>query len=200
MSSNSTPTKSQRRFAYGFVSSLGSSDVMSIAHGAWLETFLNKVSGRHPSQASTRPAFLNNPALCLEDSPQGNETFPLPMPRTSESSGNSPLPSFDRAPTQNRDGPGSINPMQYRDLPEEAMALDKALFNIIATIVKGSYLALCIDLTGENARSVHIRHHGDVQALARRTHRKQPRNCCHDPPQVSRGPRQVETQVYCPML
>ena len=32
------------------------------------------------------------------------------------------------------------------------MSLDKALFNIITTIVKGSYLSLCIDLTGENAR------------------------------------------------
>ena len=42
--------------------------------------------------------------------------------------------------------------MQYRDLPEEAMALDKALFNIITTIIKGSYLAMCIDLMGENAR------------------------------------------------
>ena len=44
--------------------------------------------------------------------------------------------------------------MQYRDLHEEAMALDKALFNIITKIAKGirSYLALCIDLTGENAR------------------------------------------------
>ena len=42
--------------------------------------------------------------------------------------------------------------MRYRDLPEGAMALDKALFNIITTIAKGSYLALCIDLTGENAR------------------------------------------------
>ena len=49
-------------------------------------------------------------------------------------------------------GPEAINPMQYRDLPEEAMDLDKALFTIITAIVKGSYLALCIDLTGENAR------------------------------------------------
>ena len=32
------------------------------------------------------------------------------------------------------------------------MSLDKALFNTITVIAKGSYLSLCIDLTGENAR------------------------------------------------
>ena len=53
----------------------------------------------------------------------------------------------DRAPTQHRNVPGAVNPMQYRDLPEEAMALDNALSNIITTIVKGSYHALCIDYT-----------------------------------------------------
>jgi hypothetical protein len=127
--------------------------VMSIAHGVWLETFLDNFLGRNPFQSSTRPAFLNDPALALDDSPQGNNTFPSPMPPTSESGGNSPLPSFDRATTQSRDGSTeAINPKQYRDLPEEAMSLDKALFNIITTIVKGSYLSLCIDLTGENAR------------------------------------------------
>ena len=127
--------------------------VMSIAHGVWLETFLDNFLGRNPFQSSTRPAFLNDPALALDDSPQGNNTFPSPMPPTSESGGNSPLPSFDRATTQSRDGQTeAINPKQYRDLPEEAMSLDKALFNIITTIVKGSYLSLCIDLTGENAR------------------------------------------------
>ena len=49
-------------------------------------------------------------------------------------------------------GPEAINPTKYRDLPEAAMALDKALFNIIITIAKGRDLALCIDLTGKNAR------------------------------------------------
>ena len=106
--------------------------VMSIAHGVWLETFLDNFLGRNPFQSSTRPAFLNDPALALDDSPQGNNTFPSPMPPTSESGGNSPLPSFDRATTQSRDGTEAINPKQYRDLPEEAMSLDKALFNIIA--------------------------------------------------------------------
>ena len=121
--------------------------VMSIAHGVWLETFLDNFLGRNPFQSSTRPAFLNDPALALDDSPQGNNTFPSPMPPTSESGGNSPLPSFDRATTQSRDGQTeAINPKQYRDLPEEAMSLDKALFNIITTIVKGIYLSLCIDL------------------------------------------------------
>ena len=78
--------------------------VMSIAHGVWLETFLDNFLGRNPFQSSTRPAFLNDPALALDDSPQGNNTFPSPMPPTSESGGNSPLPSFDRATTQSRDG------------------------------------------------------------------------------------------------
>ena len=45
--------------------------------------------------------------------------------------------------------------MQYRDLPEDAMALntalDKDLFNTITTTVKGSYPSECIDLTGGNA-------------------------------------------------
>jgi hypothetical protein len=127
--------------------------VMSIAHGVWLETFLDNFLGRNPFQSSTRPAFLNDPALALDDSPQGNNTFPSPMPPTSESGGNSPLPSFDRATTQSRDGTEAINPKQHRDLPEEAMSLDNALFNIITTIVKGSYLSLRHDLTGENARN-----------------------------------------------
>ena len=107
--------------------------VMSIANGVWLETFLDNFLGRNPFQSSTRPAFLNDPALALADSPEGNATFPSPMPPTSESGGNSPLPSFDRATTQSRDGQTeAVNPKQYRDLPEEAMSLDKALFNIIA--------------------------------------------------------------------
>ena len=37
-------------------------------------------------------------------------------------------------------GTEAINPKQYRDLPEEAMSLDKALFNIITTIVKGKFI------------------------------------------------------------
>ena len=118
--------------------------VMSIVNGVWLETFLDNVLGMNPFQSSTRPAFLNDPALALDDSPQGNATFPSPMPRTSESGGNSPgtLPSFDRATTQSRDGQTeATNPMQYRDLPEEVMSLDKALFNIMTTIVKRSYLS-----------------------------------------------------------
>ena len=121
---------------------------MSIANGVWLETFLDNFLGRHPFHSSTCPAFLNDPALALADSPQGNATFPSPMPTTSESSGNCPLPVFDRAATQNDDGQEAINPMQYRHLPEEAMALNKAIFNTITTIVKGSYLSLCVDLTG----------------------------------------------------
>ena len=127
--------------------------VISIAHGVWLENFLDNFSTRNPKQSSTRPVFHNDPALALDDSPQGNNTFPSPMPPTSESGGNSPLPSFDRATTQSRDGTEAINPKQHRDLPEEAMSLDNALFNIITTIVKGSYLSLRHDLTGENARN-----------------------------------------------
>ena len=118
--------------------------VMSIGNGVcqWLETFLDSFLGRNPFQSSTRPAFLNDPALALADSPEGNATFPSPMPPTSESGGNSPLPSFDRATMQSRDGTETINPKQYRELPEEAMSLDKDLFSIITTIVKGSYLFL----------------------------------------------------------
>ena len=147
--------------------------VMSIANGVWLETFLDIFLGRHPFQSSTRPAFLNDPALALADSPQGNATFPSPMPRTSESGWNSPLPFGDRATTQNRDGQTkTINPMQYRDLPEEAMALDEALFNTITTIAKGSYLSLCIDLTGGNARytfaSIAMYKHAALTASNRR--------------------------------
>ena len=96
-----------------------------VALGVWLETFLDNFLGRNPFQSSTHPAFLNDPALALDDSPQGNATFPSPMPPTSESGGNSPLPSFDRATTQSRDGQTeAINPKQYRDLPEEAMSTD----------------------------------------------------------------------------
>ena len=149
--------------------------------------------GRHPFQSSTRPGVVQ-PSSTIQPSPsptcrKATQHFPRRCqghPKVVGTPHYNPLTVQLRKTVMNKPRP-SIPMMQYRDLPEEAMAilcLDKALFNIITTIVKGSYLSLCIDLTGENARYTFAIIAMYKHACRTHRYRKQPQNGGgHDPEQ-----------------
>ena len=123
--------------------------VYNIPFGNALEAFLDSYLEREEHIASTRPSFLDDdlidiPELKKKKAPEeGGEVTVLRTEKT-----------------------------KYSDLPEEAVQLDKTLFYTLMTIVRGSYLLLISDLTGEYARYtfaiIALWNHANLSACNRR--------------------------------
>ena len=121
--------------------------VKNIPFGAALENFLDMFLGREKFVHTTRPSFLEH------------ELIDLPQPSTTAA------PTQEGGKSKKKggglDAPQDVAvvpvdpqefPSKYSDLSQESQELDKQLFHTLLTIVKGTFLMLITDLTGDYAR------------------------------------------------
>ena len=116
--------------------------IRNIQGGEPLENFLDNYLQREKNTASTRPEFLNDPLLGFEENPFEDPGSSAPEQGDQESS----------SITVGQSTSSASNPFRYSDLSPTSVALDKHLFHVLFTIVKGSYLNLITDLTGTYTR------------------------------------------------
>ena len=113
--------------------------IRNIPGGAALENFLNHYLKRDRLTSSTRPAFLDDDVLDLGDHGDGHQEL-----HASSMADDDEVSIFQRDP--------ALYPTKYKDLIEESVKLDVMLFHTLFTIVKGTYLNLTTDLTGQYGR------------------------------------------------
>ena len=153
--------------------------VRNIRGGRQIELFLDFFLERNHQESSTRPSFLNNPALRLGPQDDSETRIPQqPSPSQNNSSvsnatdvsgeeGNESRNAGDPAYPDIGQGagqaPGGLPPQyafdqepetikEYHLLPEESKELDSILFQTLYTCLSGSFLDLISDLNGEYAR------------------------------------------------
>ena len=116
--------------------------IRNMLGGNDLEDFLDSYLNRGIHTSSTRPAFLDNPRLHFAPS-VSSSSRPQQQHVEGEEASNVEIEEEEDAT------PRVLN---YSDLSAEAVRLDMALYNTLYTIVKGSFLSLLTDLTGDYAR------------------------------------------------
>ena len=148
--------------------------VRNIENGHALEDFLDFYLERNTKECNTAPNFLQDDALQIGNDQDANVT----PNRTSSSPTSdtdaeviinnnrrppdyedddddlpSVIPNIDTTEQQREQQlPQRPSYTRYRDLPPEATYLDKILFNMLQTIVKGDYHDVISNLKGNNAR------------------------------------------------
>ena len=127
--------------------------IRTLPGGLALERFLDNFLGRDLHVTSTRPAFLDRPELQVPElraSPSRSQatsrSADLPPDAQPEDKSNATENTADTVE------PPDQNPQTYGDLSDASMQLDLMLFNILFTIVIGSYQGLIAGLTGAHAR------------------------------------------------
>ena len=118
--------------------------VRTIQGGAQLEKFLDNYLLREKHVSATRPAFLDDPRLDFGGSTPSN--------RQDESSDEEAHGETSSVHHEASSEISAAGPQSYSDLDEDSVRLDKHLFHVLFTIVKGSMLSLIADLTGDYAR------------------------------------------------
>ena len=148
--------------------------VRNIENGHALEDFIDFYLERNTKECNTAPNFLQDDALQIGNDQDANVT----PNRTSSSPTSdtdaeviinnnrrppdyeyddddipSVIPNIDTTEQQREQQlPQRPSYTRYRDLPPEATYLDKILFNMLQTIVKGDYHDVISNLKGNNAR------------------------------------------------
>ena len=146
--------------------------VRNIENGHALEDFLDFYLERNTQECNTAPNFLQEDALQIGNAQDANIT----PTRTSSSptsdtdaeviiNNNRRPPDYDddddlppeisantTEPRQEEQLQQRPSYTRYRDIPPEATYLDKILFNMLQTIVKGDYHDAISNLKGNNAR------------------------------------------------
>ena len=121
--------------------------VKNIPHGSALENFLDMFLGREKFVQTTRPSFLEHELIDLP--PPSSTASPTKEERKSKKkSGGLDAPQEVAVSTED---PQEF-PSKYSDLSYESQELDQHLFHTLLTIVKGTFLLLITDLTGDYAR------------------------------------------------
>ena len=144
--------------------------VRNIENGHSLEDFLDYYLKRNTKECNTAPNFLQEEALQIGNTEDQNVTPTRTSSSPSVESENevfinttrppayddndepSQIPENATEPSRDQEPQHRSTYTRYRDLPAEAMYLDKILFNMLQTIVKGDYLDVISNLTGNNAR------------------------------------------------
>ena len=118
--------------------------VKNIPHGSALENFLDMFLGREKFVHTTRPSFLEHELIDLP--PPSSTASPTKEERKSKKkSGGLDAPQEVAVSTED---PQEF-PSKYSDLSYESQELDQHLFHTLLTIVKGPFLLLITDLTGD---------------------------------------------------
>lgn len=117
--------------------------IRNMLGGNDLEEFLDSYLNRGLHTSSTRPAFLGDPRLNFTPSASASSRPQQPREEGEDDSGGGGG-AHEEAHT--------ARVFSYSDLSDDAVRLDKALYNTLYTIVKGSFLSLLTDLTGDYAR------------------------------------------------
>ena len=135
-----------------------------------MEDFLDYYLKRNTKECNTAPNFLQEEALQIGNTEDPNVTPTRTSSSPSVESENevfitrtrppayddndepSQIPENATEPSRDQEPQHRSTYTRYRDLPAEAMYLDKILFNMLQTIVKGGYLDVISNLTGNNAR------------------------------------------------
>jgi hypothetical protein len=133
--------------------------VNNLPHGIPLEIFLDNYLARDRKMAATRPDFLNDEKLDLEEAAYDQGEAPAHLGAsqvsTEEQSAETAAAHVREIDEQEQElevQDPELNPNKYQDLSKESQELDKALFQSLLTIVQGSYADLLSDLRGDYGR------------------------------------------------